>query len=628
MNDAINNKLLDQNVQLLNLKNLTRILFTNTLDLNTPKIVIVEVAESCKIKIFEDELDKEEYRSKVIKILNNYTNYIDIDFILDLDKNTNINDLNETQKKYIKQLASFININSTWSLGSLKKAYLNLISILDTEYNLSNQICFGNQTPDKLNSFNYCTCYFLCKKYNINLNYNTSKLEIHNHIKIISKPEYLKSFLYHRLDNIDILRNLYSNYVNTYIDKNNKNNIDISNLNIAYNTYKNTNKNVLYKLSNLNTEESIVIAFLLYDLDISYCKNPIIELSNLNIWNNHYNSYIFQNNNFHLLDSEIDKIFQKNKYLFQYSKNFNVLFPFSFYGNTKIRELYEKEIVYFQKDHIVSSYYQELQYNNCCNTFYEGFHLGIVNKFTIIENNDIYSEDNDNIVCYGVKNQNMNAYLYTELIDIFRIDMNFVLPDIGTLDENSVNKLIYLCSDSKNENKKKLLRVIEDVKLSNDVKGSVIKQLLKFYQNTDNKDLILELIEKLLHLGMKMRGWLGIENFPLKTALVDNPSIVDLNVSIALQEFETSCKKLGKNSNLILDFPLMKYNKGFQFSNDKEDGKTLGERIQIIKDGENTDNISSCIRLSSNYISTTAHKMYTTLGLKEPFEIQNLRSIS
>jgi hypothetical protein len=155
-----------------------------------------------------------------------------------------------------------------------------------------------------------------------------------------------------------------------------------------------------------------------------------------------------------------------------------------------------------------------------------------------------------------------------------------------------------------------------------------MKEFYNYYMKTNNKEIILECIQNLLHLGFRMRGWIDGNDYPVKIAMVDNQAIVDLNVQEALRNYEESCKKLESDIYIIKSFPLMKYNKGFHFSNNVEDGKTVGERIELVKKGENTSNMGSCMRLSSNYIVTTAHKMYTTLKLKEPFDIKMLRNIS
>ena len=200
-------------------------------------------------------------------------------------------------------------------------------------------------------------------------------------------------------------------------------------------------------------------------------------------------------------------------------------------------------------------------------------------------------------------------------------------PDVARRD-STLNKLISLCNIEQNESKIELLKTINDIKLFNDSKGKMMKEFYTYYMNTANKDLILECTQSLLYLGFRMRGWLDGKDFPVKIAMVDNQAVVDLNVQEALISFEINCKKLGTDSYVIKSFPLMKYNKGFHFSNNTEDGKTVGERIELVKKGEDTQNMGSCMRLSSNYIVTTAHKMYTTLKLKEPFDIKLLRNIS
>jgi hypothetical protein len=614
--------------QVNNLKNLTCTLITSDLDLNTPKCVISEIIKICRAEINLEKLDDKEYRKKVIYKINNYTNFVDIDLFL------NCLNLNDTIfLKTIKKIASFINPDVSWSLNTLKLAFNHLVSFSDknSKFDISNDVQFGLQTLENPNNLNNCVCLCLCKKYNINFTYNTTESQMYNHIKLISQPENLKKFLYNNINDSKLLINMYSNFCNT-LKQNNLNDqkleINPNNLTIAYNKFKNINKQILFRIGSYTVEESITIAILIYDIDISYCNDPISELLNLNLWKD---CDIWINKNFNLIDPKVNIIFKLNPNLFKFNSNFNPIFPNNFYINNKLIQIYDFETKtnsINRTDIIINSYYAELQCLILCNSFHHGFHLGITNTETEFFKENLYECKNNDIVCYGIKNNIMTAYLYRELDELFNCEMNFNLPDKCVLDTYAINKLISLCNIEQNESKIELLKTINDIKLFNDSKGKMMKEFYTYYMNTANKDLILECTQSLLYLGFRMRGWLDGKDFPVKIAMVDNQAVVDLNVQEALISFEINCKKLGTDSYVIKSFPLMKYNKGFHFSNNTEDGKTVGERIELVKKGEDTQNMGSCMRLSSNYIVTTAHKMYTTLKLKEPFDIKLLRNIS
>ena len=600
--------------------NLSTNLITGDVNLDTPKCVILEIIRICKAKIDETKVDTESYRTLICNHINTYENIVDLDIVLNinLDQKTN-----ELEQKYIKRVASFINPNVKWSLHTLKNSLQNILNVLKTNYTLQN-CTFGLQTPENTEALNLCVCYKLCKKYNINLNYTTQQNEIYTHVKRISSLKNLKTYICNNLDNYEFLIKIYPQVTNSKLNKE----IVSENLNIAYNLFKKTNKKILIRLNNLTVEESIVIAILAYDIDISYCENPIQELINLNIWNADFWNDI----NFNLIDYKVNKIFKLNKKIFRFSLNFNPIFPSNFYNNLKLISLYESETLKSLNsisDTIISNYYEELQTYMLCNSFYAGFHLNTSIE-TEIYKSDIFEFKNSEILSYGSKNTQMIVFTFDEINQLFKNNLKFILPNNTLMDDNNIEKLIKICNTDKNESKNLLLETINDLKLFNDAKANIMKDFYNFYKSSNDqmKEKINSIIQNLLILGMRMRGWLDEPEYPIIIAKVENQYLVDVKVQDALIEYEKSLCTLEKNRYIINNFPLMKYNKGFHFSTNMEDGKTLGERIELFKQGETTDNMGSCMRLSSNYVVTTAHKMFTIIGLPEPFDIKLLRNIS
>src|SRR5438093_207691 len=101
--------------------------------------------------------------------------------------------------------------------------------------------------------------------------------------------------------------------------------------------------------------------------------------------------------------------------------------------------------------------------------------------------------------------------------------------------------------------------------------------------------------------------------------------MIAINVTNSIALFENSCKSLDKVGTLIINLPLVIYRDGaYQTSNEARNGYTIGERVNIVKKGNSTGNTASCIRLSSNWICSTAHKYIVSLGFPAPFDIFNL----
>ena len=73
----------------------------------------------------------------------------------------------------------------------------------------------------------------------------------------------------------------------------------------------------------------------------------------------------------------------------------------------------------------------------------------------------------------------------------------------------------------------------------------------------------------------------------------------------------------------------MKYHKEsnmFVTSNDPGEGLTIGDRIKIVRGGEN-ETMSSCIRMSSNKICASSYYYMVLIGFRLPFNISEIYEI-
>ena len=147
---------------------------------------------------------------------------------------------------------------------------------------------------------------------------------------------------------------------------------------------------------------------------------------------------------------------------------------------------------------------------------------------------------------------------------------------------------------------------------------------------------------KLLEAGMSMRGWNVVTEkdfYPVKSVnTVIEPSLQDKvsdQVNGSIIDFENSLSKMTlQNANLIRNLSLVLYQVtsddklSFKESNDFDEGFTIMDRIKIVKDGEKSNNTCSCIRLSSNWLCSSAYYYIVALNLEPPFIIRDLAKIS
>ena len=59
----------------------------------------------------------------------------------------------------------------------------------------------------------------------------------------------------------------------------------------------------------------------------------------------------------------------------------------------------------------------------------------------------------------------------------------------------------------------------------------------------------------------------------------------------------------------------------------REDGLTIGQRLDIVKMGNTSNRVSACIRLTSNCFGASIHRYMELLHIDPKFDIRDLRSI-
>jgi hypothetical protein len=193
----------------------------------------------------------------------------------------------------------------------------------------------------------------------------------------------------------------------------------------------------------------------------------------------------------------------------------------------------------------------------------------------------------------------------------------------------------------------KLLKIIELIEEKMITLNEKAEELKEEYNNMDKSDkkLIETSLTKYLETGLAMRGWKVITGTPQKPQLpiksedtiippIKQDEVSDM-VNQSIVDFETSLSKLTKrNAILIKSLTLVNYRVSsdgklsFKESNDSDDGFTVWDRILIVKEGDTSKNQCACIRLSSNWICSSAYYYMIAIGISAPFVITELAQIS
>lgn len=368
--------------------------------------------------------------------------------------------------------------------------------------------------------------------------------------------------------------------------------------------------------------------------DFSLAKSPILE----------YCILIEQGEKYTPVDDILVKAWNSNPYRIKFGHYFNPEIPVNLYT--------EDNLKYFRQfEGLDRHFFPNLLYNKLCEiSIQSNFHHlpqpEVEKDTTNFTLENIIPGDLD-IVCYGVisydrshflTNNTMRAYKLEELVSMFRSNDNFIDPLAGEeFSFHSIKKLEKVClgilgSSAGNETKGYAQQLIQQINRVNIIQKGINKKTERWLKDVRNSVCfpdVIKVLKILLGCGMYMRGWEG-EGFqyPLDERLPINQDEIDQRVGVALIKFQTYNDMIP--SNLQVDsLPLYLYEKGnyVTFKSNK-DGKTIGERVSLIAEGNTTDEIRSCIRVSSNWIVSSSYYYLQLLHHPPSFSIERLYPIS
>ena len=309
--------------------------------------------------------------------------------------------------------------------------------------------------------------------------------------------------------------------------------------------------------------------------------------------------------------------------------------------------------------------YDVLVVNSLSNTFHLGKAPQVINDKTVIDQ-EVVAEISANVcISYGVRGCAMMVITMEELTNNFTHHGSFNNPWENTLSlfsNYAMTKLLWLLegrlsqlnsstdqlspqgNTGPNNQKEIMVNLINKIKeitrLDSQI-APVTRQLMDIFTNCSDKwkNLILEFFRKLVTVGFYMRGWPGGRSpFPITRVQCEvneqQAGEIALRSGNAMYQFRqftdqyaTSEEvvhndvKAGQLIELLYRQPLYRLfteddgTKLFHRVTYSEEGLTIKDRIAITAQGDVTDNINSCIRLSSNYFLATGY--YYTVKLSD-----------
>jgi hypothetical protein len=566
---------------------LSRLKLTGIINLSTPTCVVAEVAECHGISINKELLNDNGYFSK----MNSTINSVKVPMI---QKNHSQSD--------IPMIARFVNpsLDVVWTLQTLMSSfnYMKEIIGITDKTTMRKQVrdlkTYGLQIPSDIKRWNCCMMYKACIIFDIPLTPNTTSKDMFICLKVISELEDDEineriGLLSHRK-----ILSLYNSMKNVKI------------------VYESLMEN---DLSNKRYDENDKVK----EVDNRYAIIQGISEGN-----------VYTGSKFPLL-SWLKKEKRPLTLFFDegISKNF--------YTNQQLASVLKVEMA----SPPLYNLWTSLVEHRLLNTFYSYEDIvcqkALTSSETIIYKQNVNEVDKNDIVLFGVFRSSLVAYTYTELEELFKHNQTFKQP-FGN-DHFTLDNIVKLKALSLYYKKTLLTGTISEIEEKMKFMDTEAKEIYKLYLsfNSEQKSKCIDTLTSLLFLGMSMRGWLGENvsfeyinvneiNFPIELAPVGDQDAVDIKVSSCFFNYDKTNDDSPINFNLL---KLYRYRGGiYEQSVSSYDGKTIGERLHIVKFGEVSENLSACIRLTSNWILATVSYYFKVFNVKCPFDINKVREIS
>jgi hypothetical protein len=542
-------------------------------------------------------------------------------------------------------VARFVNPDPMeWSIVSLMEAFNSLVefSYKGRGASLLPPIGFKVGAKSVSSPLNYdCTqLYAICKYHNLKTGFSTSEIEMTKMILALQMDaNELREAVRRDFDSIpiselirlkvsmasnqasdatekrgedkDFSKGLSSNMGSLSAGAKNKE-LAVEELKSVYNSLKSA-KTLQERIDPIFGEEAIILAALLYNINISSAQHPIIEYGRLRKGESFSDPWLLTR-------------FLQDRTQFNIRITYTPLFHF-LYTSSELMSFFPQEINY-SSDKI----------------WLQGRSSLSKNEQSPISQEDLNNFSSEEIVTYGSYKE-LIAYLVSDLNSYLLqgkslrdpSNAKLALSNMGTLTTILERRAISLEGRMREINNS-LLTTIRNLQVREQSNGKWALSLQKYYDSCKESEQmkIKELFLTILDSSMSMRGWkLANKTYPLLVAETKTPEngFVQLfaNVAVAVVEVEKSFEKLNEESrNLIEKLPLLEIlSRGKDYdivpNTQEEKGLTLFDRIKIVKEGKSP---YSCMRTSSQPIAISCYTYLGAIGHALPFKASAIESVS
>jgi hypothetical protein len=385
------------------------------------------------------------------------------------------------------------------------------------------------------------------------------------------------------------------------------------------------NVNYMIARSFLTQTEALLYGAKFLQIDLSDCEDPRRELMELNRCRIDDISYTPLGNDLFCRNYKDNRFYYYMEHFWR--QNISELYP-------------QKTLSMLIKNEGMKSDCgkNELEESICIKNFYQGYIPGSNVDKTFIYNTPREDIEHKHVISFGVMRENKFILLTPkEIYKHFKNHRRFCdFKDVGdNLNSIALNKLIAICKQYNNDddylNLTDMINELKKTKVVEEDKLEIFKSKYLFAS-----DQIDRVFEEIFYLSMYIRGWKIGDTLDYPLAADDcldfsaHERKIEINVRNSIDKFYSCIGRIADKQirDMFYSLPLYKYNRKqgtFYENTNKDEGITICEKINIIK--EETDNVYSCLRLSSNALAISAYYYIYTLSGRKLFSLEKLEFI-
>jgi len=397
-------------------------------------------------------------------------------------------------------------------------------------------------------------------------------------------------------------------------------------------------------------DEAVLLAAMQYGVDIHTASNPLNEYTHLvlsiaehagrsrgQIWG--CVQYT------HPVDPALGAWTTRNPSALSLAHRYIPVFPVELWPHDAAKDLAERWGKSATHASHMMTAQEFLQWRSVAYHFYGGVPCTAVNVQTPVDLTDVAAVPNHDAVAYGNPEQGYAVMAWQELQQWLENSRQASWPASKGALEIDACALDQLERLAKDRQWYPLVQAVRVVKEDATEERQAVSGFVLAYRNAtlSEQQTVDTALWTWLYMGMAMRGWrahppaspAGLAKaalyistpFPMHDTEVEHGDTLDVRIhrwSELLYDALATCSPVWRTR--LATARLYLFSEGhYMPAHDRDQGLTLEDRLRILT---RTDNVHACVRLSSNWMCSSAYYYLTQVGCDLPFSIRDLVRIA